>query len=275
MNLWLGAISALFCALAGAALGRWFGQQKTPWWAFGYFIPLAIVLMYAVAFHFPSLMFTPPVSWLTMGLKKFAVLGFVETMILTTPLSRLPQRRDRKSLAVLMAVLAFFVGVWPFLAPAFARPQLAQLKTKMDENGVCLQTTDYTCGPAAAVTALYQLGFNAEEGDVAIASGTSNQEGTQTDLLAAALTEKYGRQGLLVKCRAFKNVEELRSAGVTLAVVKYSLLVDHWVAVLRVTKDLVIIGDPAGGLVKMSYSEFAERWRFIGIVLTRKTIYQT
>jgi hypothetical protein len=56
---------------------------------------------------------------------------------------------------------------------------------------------------------------------------------------------------------------------VTLAVIKFSLLEDHWVTVLEVTDSEVILGDPIGGLVKMSYDDFQKKWRFIGIVLQR------
>jgi len=99
-----------------------------------------------------------------MGRKKFAVLAFVTTLILTTPLSRLPQKRDRALISYLMAAIVFLVSVWPFLTPAFNRNQLAGLQTRINGDGVCLQNTDYTCGPAAAVTALRKLGLPAREG---------------------------------------------------------------------------------------------------------------
>ena len=67
----------------------------------------------------------------------------------------------------------------------------------------------------------------------------------------------------------FKSIEELRSAGLTLAVVKYGFLVDHWVTVLQVTDTEVVIADPLAGLDRQSYEEFAKRWRYEGIVLHR------
>jgi len=51
----------------------------------------------------------------------------------------------------------------------------------------------------------------------------------------------------------------------------FGFMVDHWVTVLAVTDSEVIIGDPLGGLGRMSYAEFEEKWRFVGIVLRRKT----
>ena len=236
----------------------------------GYFIPLAVVFAYVLAYRVPAVMFTPPFSWFTMGMKKFAAFGFVATLLLTTPLSRIPQKRVRALIYALMAVIVFFMAVWPFFAPLVNRSQLRHLQTNLDRDGVCLQSTDYTCGPASAVTALRKLGLPAEEGRIAILSCTSFQEGTPTDMLADALQKEYGKDGLRVTCRAFKNVSELQHAGITLAVIKYGFMVDHWVTVLGATDSEVIVGDPLGGLVRMSYEDFSQRWRFIGIVLERK-----
>jgi predicted double-glycine peptidase len=269
MNLWLAAFVALLCALAGVALGWWFSRLRSPYWVIGYFIPLILVFAFALASRDPAIMFLPPFCWLTMGLKKFAVFGFITTMVLTTPLSRVPQKQTRILISVLMAILVFFMALMPFVAPLIDRAQLSRLQTKMDKNGICLQTTDYTCGPAAAVTALRKLGLPAEEGQIAILSCTSYQEGTPEDMLADGLSRQYAAQGLSAKCQVFKNVAELKPAGLTLAVVKYGFMVDHWVTVLQVTDTEVVIGDPLGGLDRVSYADFAKRWRFIGIVLER------
>ena len=275
MNLWLAAFGSTVCALAGVALGRWCSRWRSTYWTLGYFLPMVLVVVYGLAYHVPALLFQPPVSWMMMGLRKFAVMGFIATLVLTTPLSRVPERRNRVAIGVLMALIVFFMSIWPFIAPMVDRQSLSQLHTQIDEHGICIQTTGYTCGPAAAVTGLRQLGLPAEEGQIAILSCTSVQEGTPTDMLSAALNRQYGADGLTAQCRAFHSVGELKQAGLTLAVVKYGLLVDHWVAVLAVTDSAVIIGDPLGGRQQLSYEEFAERWRFVGIVLHRQGTTKT
>ncbi len=270
MNLWLEAAFALMVAAAGVVLGRWFSRFRKPYWTFGYFIPLALVLIYAVAVHFPALFFTPPISWMMMGRKKFAFLGFVTTMVLTTPLSRVPKKRDRIMISILMAVIVFAVSVWPFIVPAFERNEIARLQTNIDANGICIQTTGFTCGPAAAVTALRKLGLSGEEGKIGILSGTSSATGTPPDMLAEALQNEYGRDGLVAECRSFKDISELKQAGLTLAVIKYAFMVDHYVTVLEVTDTEVVVGDPLNGLDRMSHADFQREWRFVGIVLKRK-----
>src|SRR5258708_36620119 len=105
MNLWLEATAAASFAFAGVLLGYFFHRLTKPYWTFGYFILLAIVLTYGIAIHFPVMSFTPPVSWMMMGRKKFAILGFIAAMVLTTPLSRLPLKRDRIVISALMTVI--------------------------------------------------------------------------------------------------------------------------------------------------------------------------
>jgi predicted double-glycine peptidase len=233
----------------------------------GYFIPLTLILIYRVALSYPALAFLPPASWMMMGLRKYALLGFVTTMVLTTPLSRLPRKRDRVLVGLLMAALVFVKSVWPFLAPLADRRQLAHLQTRAGSDGVCRQTTGYTCGPASAVTGLRKLGLTADEGKIAILSYTSSTTGTEPDILADVLQNEYRKDGLQAEYRAFKDVAELRQAGLTLAVVKFNYLVDHFVTVLEVTDTEVIVGDPLDGLDRMTYDDFSKKWRFSGVVL--------
>jgi hypothetical protein len=269
MNLWLGAAFALACSLGGVALGRRASRIRPPYWIIGYLIPLALILGYAVASHIPTLMFVPPFSWFTMGMKKFAAFGFIATFLLTTPLSRIPQRRARIMIAVLMGVTVLCLSVGPFVAALIDRPQLQRMATRLDTDGICMQSSDYTCGPAAAVTALRRLGLPAEEGRIGILSCTSFQEGTPPDLLASALENEYREAGLSVSCRGFRDIADLKRAGLTLAVIKYTLMVDHWVTVLEVTDSEVIVGDPSLGLTRWTHEQFARRWRFVGIALAR------
>jgi predicted double-glycine peptidase len=251
------------------ALGWRVSRIRAPYWTIGYLIPLALILGYAVASHVPTLMFVAPFSWFTMGMKKFAAFGFMATFLLTTPLSRIPQKRARVMIGVLTAVIVLCLSIGPFVAAIIDRPQLQRMVTRVDSDGVCLQSSDYTCGPAAAVTALRRLGLPAEEGRIGILSCTSFQEGTPPDLLAAALKEEYGKNGLAVNCRGFRDLADLKQAGLALAVVKYTLMVDHWVAVLEVTDSEVIVGNPSVGLTRWTHEQFLRRWRFVGIVLAK------
>src|SRR5882762_6904771 len=107
MNPWLESIGVALLAGAGVLLGHWFSQRPKPYWLVGYVIPLSLIIVYVVAGRHESLAFTPPVSWMMMGRTKFAIMGFIGTMVLTTPLCRLPQKRDRIAVSVLMVGVVF------------------------------------------------------------------------------------------------------------------------------------------------------------------------
>jgi hypothetical protein len=270
MNPWVESFGDLLLAAGGVFIGAWFSRLRKPYWALGYFIPFVMIILYALGSRDAALSFIPPISWMMAGRNKFAITGFIGTMVLTTPLLKLPRQRDRIAVTALMICVVLVLSVWPFLAPAFNRNQLAALATRMDDNGVCIQNTDYTCGPASAVTALRKLGFAAEEGQIAIAAHTSAAMGTPPDILARVLRERYGRDGLVCGYRVFKNLAELRNCGLTLAVVRFNLFYDHYVTVLAVNDNEVTVGDPAAGLTTLSPAEFAREWRFTGIVLSRR-----
>jgi predicted double-glycine peptidase len=270
MRPWIETLAVTLLALTGICLGLWFSRLKKPYWLLGYFIPLILIFCYGAAAHRPALSFAPPISWLVMGRNKFASIALIATMVLTTPLSRIRTRRARLLISILMALVIVHMSLWPFLAPAFNRDYLAKLVTQIDPNGICLQSSDYDCGPAAAVTALRRLGFEAEEGQIAIWAHTSSAIGTPPDMLARTLQEHYEKNGLISEYRVFKNLKELKEAGLTLVVIRYSFWFDHYLTVLGVDDDFVLVGDPSRGLMLMPKKDFLAKWRFVGVVLKRR-----
>jgi hypothetical protein len=148
------------------------------------------------------------------------------------------------------------------------QPELpGRAENPVDGEGVCRQSNAYTCAPAAAVTILRKLGLPAEEGEIAILSHTSSLTGTEPDVLANVLEKRYRSDGLVAEYRAFRNVDELKKAGLTVAVLKFNALQDHCVAVLGVETNRVMVGDPLSGLSTCSTEEFEDKWQFVGIVL--------
>ncbi len=270
MSPWAESLGVLLLAAGGVLLGVWFSRFPRRWWLPGYLIPLVLILLCVLACRYPILTVIRPISWVTAGRSKFAVTGLLGALILTTPLRKLPKRRDRIAVSLLMVFVVFLTSVWPFLAPAFNRDRLAGLTTRIDGDGICLQNTDYTCGPAAAVTALRRLGFKADEGKIAILAHTSCAGGTLPDVLAEVLQKNYAKDGLACEYRVFKSVSELRTNTPALAVVRFNIILDHYVTVLSVSDDEVVVGDPLLGLNKLTPAEFGAKWRFVGVVLKRK-----
>ncbi len=269
MNPWLETIGVIQIALLGIFLGRVFSGLRKPYWTLGYFLPSLLIAMLVLARYNNALVFVPPFSWITAGRVRFIILALAATMGLTTPLSRLPRKCERLIIGVLMVVVVGWFSVLPFLVPALIKDELSNLKTIVNSSGICYQTTAYTCGPAAAVTALGKLGLSASEGEIAVLSHSSPVAGTLPACLRAALQNRYGADGLKSQYRHFDSIAQLRNAGITLAVVRDAFLSDHCVTVLEVSDRMVTIADPVFGRTLMSHEQFEKIWRFSGIVLKR------
>lgn len=270
MNPWVESLAVLLLAAGGVLTGAWFSRLPKPWWIFGYFLPLTFVVLIDIANRNPALTFAPLLYGLLLGHSRFAAHAFIATMMLTTPLSKLPRRRERVAVTVLMTCAVLGMSVWPVLAPAFNQKQLAAIVTAIDSEGVCHQSTDYTCGPAAAVTALHRLGISADEGELAILAHSTAVTGTPPDVLARTLQDRYAKDGLVCEYRVFKSVAELKDRCPVLAIVKFNLIIDHYVTVLAVDHRAVTVGDPLIGLEKLSLEDFEAKWRFVGVVVHRK-----
>ena len=265
----LESVGALALAAGGLVVGQWFGRLQSRWWVAGFFVPFVLLLLIGSTRRYSQFEFVAPMSWLVSGRTEFALGGLIAAMVLATPVVRLPRASSRRAVYLLMGVVILLTAVWPFAAPAFNRSFLQSLRTQMDPDGVCRQNTSYTCGPAAAVTVLRRLGLPAEEGELATLAHTSTAIGTPPDLLAAALRQRYEREGLTCDYRHFRSIAELPGEGQTLAIIKFGPLLDHYVAVLQVTEAKVVVGDPFRGKQEYTHAEFAEVWRNCGIVLTR------
>ncbi len=270
MNPWLETIGVVLVALFGIFLGRLFSRFRGPYWMVGYFLSLLVVAALLASRCAGSLGFMRSFAWVSAGRVKFVILCLAATVGITTPLSRLPRRSEKIIVCILMAVVVVWFSICPFLVPALIRGHLLNLRTRVDSMGVCYQTTNYTCAPAAAVTALRRLGLTAEEGEIAVLSRTSPVAGTLPWCLYKALMDRYGADGLECQYRQFDSVGQLKEAAVTLAVVKDVFLSDHCVAVLDVSDRTVTVADPVGGRKLLSYEQFESIWRFSGISLRRK-----
>lgn len=261
---------ALVAVLLGAAGGRRCSQLPRGWWLLGYVPPLLVVLTFAMAIRRPDIALHPLLAWIFMGRWKSLLIGAVVALLLFILVPKLPGRRDRVALSGLALLTAFYVGVWPSLSAATSRGRLTSLITQIGPDGVCRQNTDYTCGPAAAVTGLRRLGIKAGEGEMALLACTSSATGTPPDVLARVLRERFSAEGLSAEFRRFRSVAELPRQNPTLVIVKFSLLLDHWLCVLEVTDTEVLVGDPLLGLSRLPRADFEKRWRNIGIPLARR-----
>jgi hypothetical protein len=270
MNPWLETVSVILIILSGVYLGILFSRFRGYYWLSGYFLSLLLIALLVAVRCSQSVAFTPTLAWVAAGRAKFVILAIAAALGVITPMSRLPRKSEKLLTCLLLTVVVVWFSVLPFLSPALVKGRLANLKTTVDADGICFQSTDYTCGPAAAVTALRILGLPADEGEIAILSRTSPVAGTLPWSLCTALNSRYGPYGLKCHYRHFDSIAQLKDAQVTLVVLKDTFLSDHCVAVIDVSEHLVIIADPVSGRKLIPHKQFEKMWRFTGIVLGRQ-----
>jgi predicted double-glycine peptidase len=264
---WFEIAGIITAAFLGAVAGRSFSRLKNPHWGWGYFLPLMLIFLLLIITFAGLNAFTPLFAWISSGRVRFVLIALSVTMGATTLIGRLQNRTEKAFVFVIMISVVAWGSVLPFVMPLLVRNDLAGLKTKTNVDNICVQSTSYTCGPAAAVTALRQLGITAQEGELAILSHTSPIIGTMPWSLYKAIQNRYAADGIDCRFRQFDSISQLREADVTLAVVKDAFMLDHCVAIIEVGDNTVTIGDPILGKVQMSHKDFQSVWRFYGIAL--------
>ncbi len=271
MNPWTETLAVTALAVFGALLGWGCSRLRAPWWGLGYLVPMSVVLVRVVVARRPEWALHPLIAWQWTGRWAFAGAAAAVAMLFATLVPKLPVKRDRWALGGLVIVLVSYLGIWPTVSAAWSRDRLMSLVTSIPPDGVCRQSTDYTCGPAAAVTVLRRLGVSAEEGALALAAGTSPAVGTPPEALVRAIKEQFGSQGVRAELHGFRSVDDLSSHLPALVVVRFGLLLDHWLCVIENHGEWLTVADPLSGPVKMSRSELESRWRHEAVTLRRES----
>lgn len=272
MGGWIETTGVILTSILGAVIGCIFSRLKNRHWVWGYFLPLFLFALLAAATYITLTSFVPVFAWISGGRVRFVIIGIAVTMGSMTLLGRLKRPFEKVIIFAMMIAAVMWGAVMPFVLPLVIRTDLANLTTKFNKDNVCVQSTNYTCGPAAAVTALRKLGLTAQEGEMAVLSHSSPIVGTLPWCLYKAIQDRYAAEGIDCSLRGFDSVGQLREADVTLVVIKDGFMLDHCVAVIEVGNETVTIADPIMGQFKMSYKDFEGIWRFYGITLKHDTL---
>lgn len=133
-------------------------------------------------------------------------------------------------------------------------------KFRIDADGVCLQSTGYTCGPASAVTFLKAYGIDATEQEMTRLSHANLLLGVDFGFLGKAVEKKAASAGMTIDVIA-ADYEFLKKHGKPCIVyVRWHFLVDHVIVVLHADENKVIFADPLDGKREWSRQEFLDRW---------------
>jgi peptidase C39-like protein len=143
-----------------------------------------------------------------------------------------------------------------------ARFDASDFEGSVGPDGVCLQSSDYTCGAAAAATLLATYGVSADEAEMAERCWTNSMTGTDEFCVARGLRQKLEGTGREVQLIS-SDWEALVARGQrpAMATIRYSTFVDHWVVIFGTEGDSVLVGDPLVGRRRIGKKKFLELWR--------------
>jgi hypothetical protein len=270
MGPWLETVGVVLLAAGAGGLGYALGRLRGRWWLAGYDTALVLTWAAVAARWSSELSFADPIAWIALGRREFVLLAASCPLLLGTAAGRLRRPRLKALLGLLGAFAVLNLSVWPFLVSSLCYDELRGLKTRVLRNGVCMQSTEYTCGAAAAVTALGMLGLEADESELAIASRTRRTVGVSSDMLCVALNSLYGPRGLRCQYRQMDSPDELRDAPAAIVYVRHREVIGHAAALMEMTDERVVLGDPLGGQRVLSQEEFADIWLGDAILLWRE-----
>jgi len=262
---WAQAVSVVIVSIVAGMIGALISRRS--WWFVVYIASLIFLTALVVARLQPVVILTPPFSWFLHGRSQHVIFAAVVSFTIILRSSRSEETMSQLAFFGLVSATVLYEAAVPFVLPIYLHDQLAALQTSIDDQGVCHQTTSYTCGPAAAVTALRHMGLTADEGELAVAMHTSPLVGTPPDVLADSLEDHYANLKLCAEYRKFDGIDALAGHEPVLAVTKIEAIEDHYVVVLNVTPAGVLIADPAQGKVYVSRSDFEHNWRNVGVTI--------
>lgn len=163
------------------------------------------------------------------------------------------ERRAARAAALAAGAAAFaWLG---FVASEMSAP--VKPLTGVVSEGVCIQTSDFSCGPAAAAMWLDAHDVAASEPEMADLSVTDPWYGTSTVGMLRGLHRKMPDADVRLE-----RMEDppARAEGPWLVVVELSRLLAHWVVIDRIDPDGADVRDPSEGRTRWSRGELERRW---------------
>lgn len=169
--------------------------------------------------------------------------------------------RKQVSAGFIPFILSLCVGA-PYLKQIFLRPDWNNFNDRWAE-GVCLQSSESSCGPASAATLLKLAGKRATEKEIAQESFTSRR-GTENWYLIRSLRRHGLDAHYLIKQPnqtelPFPSIVGVRLGGKNGA--------GHFIAILGKSGSRYVVGDPLDGREELDETQLQERYYFTGFTI--------
>lgn len=184
-----------------------------------------------------------------------SLLGFI--FALQWQISEDKTKLKRTGVILGIAFLVFLVVEGIILFPSFLF-----ISGEVGKDGVVMQSTGSTCGPASLANILRVYGRKCDEKDVAIAMRTGMGGTTDTEGAAGAKLLGFPKaQPCMI------TFEEILREDLPLVVNVDFDGIPHDVGIIGVTSHTIFIADPAAGMVQYTHKEFQGIFKKRGIRL--------
>jgi predicted double-glycine peptidase len=119
---------------------------------------------------------------------------------------------------------------------------------QIDTSGIVMQSSDFSCGPAALATVLNNLGVHATEQELIVLAGTDTSGTTMHGLSEAAKVKGVNAVGMRL------SVDDLRPNNIV------HIILDgegHYSVIREITESGVKLADPSLGNIEMTREKFS------------------
>lgn len=240
----------------GFLLGKRIARLKKIFWVLCTSFCIASIIFYILVNYYPAVEFKLIPTFLAAF---YEILNFIPSAMILIGIGfeRVTERNKRA--LKLFGIFVFIVALFQ-TSCIFVGHTVREEEFRINEEGVCIQSTGYTCGAASAVTLLRHYEIYATELEMAKLSRTRPALGVRMASLARAIGEKVREKNLSVEL--FKtNWETLKNLRKPCIVdVDWALFVSHVIVLLETGDSKVKIADPLSGVVYWDKKRFLDKW---------------
>lgn len=266
-------IAQALLAAAAVALSPRIARRPRPVWG------AVCVLAFVVMLLWPAMRFFPATFVSVFGAPIVACteltgLAIPAGLLFGVAAHHVPRPSDRRAIRLLLVIAgAYFLNAgWWMVAPVVgfrAVPDLGPPRLRPD--GVCMQSTDYTCVAASMVTALHARGIDATETEMARLAYTQVGGGATDSRALWALQRKLEGTGLAPRYLALDKAGLIAAEKPCLVQLDWGFFLSHMVPVMHADETTVVLGDPLEGRRELTWDRFLARWKGQAIVIEPQT----
>ncbi|MCC6321188.1 MAG: hypothetical protein IT438_07110 [Phycisphaerales bacterium] len=257
-------IIQLGLALAAVAIAPRIARASRPVWIGACVVSLGAMLLWPLMRVFP----VEPIRLLgaaAVACIELTALAIPAALLFAVAARHVPRKSDGRAILALTAVagLYFLKAGWWMVSPGVS----GLGATNVDSNGVCRQSTGYTCAASSMVTMLRARGVAAEEQEMARLSHTQVGGGATDSRVLWALERKLATTSLRPRYQRLGLDGLVAASKPCLVQLDWGYFTSHMVPVLEASAETVVIGDPLSGRREMAAAEFMRKWKGAAITV--------